>query len=147
MGQEEQLRRELDEVALGFRLAHATPDRPEGWLKPVRQAIGISTEEVGRRMGVSKWAIYGLEKSEKEARIMLGTLRRAAEAMDCDLVYALVPREGTLAEMAARRRAAAEVERERARQRQKEQWKSPTWRAAAGKALLETFRRAGLKVG
>jgi len=47
-----------------------------------------------------------MERAEEEARIELGSLRRAAEALDCELIYALTPRKGTLGEMAAGHRDA-----------------------------------------
>jgi hypothetical protein len=49
-----------------------------------------------------------MERAEKESRIELGSLRRAAEALDCELIYALTPRKGTLGEMAAGHRAERE---------------------------------------
>lgn len=52
--------------------------------------------------------VFRLEKAEEESRIQLGTLRRAAEALDCELIYALTPRKGTLGEMAAAHRAERE---------------------------------------
>jgi hypothetical protein len=64
---------------------------------------------------VSRREIFRLEKSEEEARIQLGTLRRAAEALDCELIYALTPRQGTLHEMAAVREEAREAARRQAR--------------------------------
>jgi len=142
----EQLRQEMDELALGFRLSPKAGEPREGWLKAMRLALGIPTVEVARRLKVSKWDVYGLEKSEQQWRIMLGTLRRAAEAMDCDLVYALVPREGTLEEMAERRKLAQEAAHERQKRQEKELWKSPVWRAAARQALLASAKRLGVQI-
>ncbi len=47
--------------------------------------------EVARRLGVTDQAVAYLEKSEADGAIQLDTLRRAAEALECTLVYALVP--------------------------------------------------------
>ena len=63
-------------------------------------------------MGVAQATIVHLEQSEAHETIQLSTLRRAADALDCDLVYALVPREGSLEQAVfaqARRRAAQAV--------------------------------------
>jgi predicted DNA-binding mobile mystery protein A len=126
---EKRLRRELDEVAVAFRLVRSPAQRSEGWLKAVRTAIGLPVVELARRMGVCKWDIYRLEKSEQDSRIQVRTLRRVAEAMGCELVYAHVPREGTLGAMVARQRSAEEaarkLEHEQKELRRKEQWKSP----------------------
>jgi len=67
-----------------------------GWLRAVRDALGISTRQLGRMMGVSAPTIVDLEASERAGTAQLNTLRRAADAMGCDLVYAFVPRAGTL---------------------------------------------------
>jgi len=64
----------------------------------VRQALGVSSGELARRMGTSRQLPLQLEKGEAEDRITLRSLRAMAGALDCDLVYALVPRAGSFAE-------------------------------------------------
>ena len=64
---------------------------PRGWLRAVRDALGMSGVQFGRRLGIRPQSIEALEKSEANGSIQLKTLRRAAEALDCKLVYALVP--------------------------------------------------------
>lgn len=103
------LRQQLDEVSVAFQLCRWTTERPETWLKAVRTAIGLSAAEMAKRLGVVKWDVYKLEKSEEKASIQIGTLRRAAEAMGCELVYAVVPKVGSMASIAARERVAAEA--------------------------------------
>ncbi|TNC82066.1 MAG: mobile mystery protein A [Oleiphilus sp.] len=68
----------------------ARPHR--GWIKAIREALGLTTKQLGKRMGVSQPRIVDIEKSENMGSITLGTLERAANAMDCKLVYTLVPR-------------------------------------------------------
>jgi len=68
----------------------------------MRDALGMTTTDLGRRLGVSAAAVTQFERSELHDRIRLETLRRAAEAMDCTLVYAFVPRE-PLEDMVQRR--------------------------------------------
>ncbi len=120
----DRLRAELDEIALAFRLCKGKGQRPEGWMRAVRQAIGVPVVELGRRMGVAKGQVLRLEESEQRGHVRISTLRRAAEAMGCELVYALVPSEGKLASMAEAQRAEDEAKREgevalrRARRRQ-----------------------------
>jgi predicted DNA-binding mobile mystery protein A len=53
----------------------------------------MATADLAARMGVSVTAVANLERNERSGGIRLGTLRRAADALDCDLVYALVPRQ------------------------------------------------------
>ncbi len=67
---------------------------PSGWVRAIRDALGMSAADLGRRMGISGPAISALERSERSETVRLDTLRRAAEAMDCTLVYAFIPQKG-----------------------------------------------------
>jgi predicted DNA-binding mobile mystery protein A len=62
-----------------------------GWVKAVRQAIGMSSSQLARRLGVKQPTVIEMEQSEMKGTIQLATLRRAAEALDCTLVYVLIP--------------------------------------------------------
>jgi len=64
-----------------------------GWLRAIRHAFGITTAQYGARLGVSQPRIIALEKGEVDETVTLATLRRAAEALDCKLVYAIVPNQ------------------------------------------------------
>ena len=83
-----------------------------GWVRAVRDALGMSTRQLAARMNVAQPTVVQLEQSEASGTVKLATLRRAADAMNCDLVYALVPREGSLEATVltqARRRASSVV--------------------------------------
>ena len=86
-----QARARLDErfKAMGQSAAYAQPVR--GWVKAIREALGMSTAQLAKRAGVRQPSIVALEQSEAKGTIELATLRRIAEALDCKLVYALVP--------------------------------------------------------
>jgi predicted DNA-binding mobile mystery protein A len=71
---------------------------PKGWIRAIRDAIGMTGAQLGRRVGNSPQGIVGLERSEAAGTIQLNTLRRAAEAMECVLVYAIIPKT-SLADM------------------------------------------------
>jgi len=64
---------------------------PKGWLRAVRDALGMTTAQLGRRLGVSQPRIVELEQAEVSGKVTLHSLQRAAEALGCRLVYALVP--------------------------------------------------------
>jgi predicted DNA-binding mobile mystery protein A len=66
---------------------------PCGWVQKIRLALGMSTAELGVRMSISQSRASRLERSEVEETIRFSTLRRAAEALNCSLVYVLVPNE------------------------------------------------------
>lgn len=71
-----------------------------GWLRAVRQALGRSLKSVAGERKLSPQAIHQLEKSEAVGTISLKQLEAAADAMGCRLVYTLLPREGSLAQLA-----------------------------------------------
>lgn len=75
---------------------------PRGWIKAIREALGMSTAQLARRMGISQPGVVTLEQSEASGTVKLETLQRAAEALNCRLVYALVP-EGSLETMVRER--------------------------------------------
>jgi predicted DNA-binding mobile mystery protein A len=66
---------------------------PRGWIKAIREALGMTTAQLARRMQISQPAIVLLEQSEASGRVKMETLQRAAAALNCRLVYALVPDE------------------------------------------------------
>lgn len=64
---------------------------PRGWLRAIRDALGLTTMQLAKRLGVSQPRVVALEKGEVDETVTLASLRRAAEAMDCQLVYAMIP--------------------------------------------------------
>jgi predicted DNA-binding mobile mystery protein A len=81
-----------------------TEVRPKrGWLRTVRKALGMTLKEVGKSMGISPSHLISFEKAEARDRITLASLKKYADAMECELVYALVPKSGTFAELAEHR--------------------------------------------
>lgn len=63
----------------------------QGWIKAIRGALGMTTAQLARRLKIKQPSLIALEQSEAKGTIELATLRRAAAALDCTLVYALVP--------------------------------------------------------
>ncbi len=80
----------------------------KGWICALRNALGMSGADLAKRMGVSQQRVPAIERSEQNMTIKLDTLMRAAHALNCELVYALVPRTSLDSMVAdqARRRAA-----------------------------------------
>lgn len=64
-----------------------------GWIKAIREALGMSSAQLAKRLKVKQPTIAKIEQSELKGTIQLATLQRLAEALDCKLVYALVPNE------------------------------------------------------
>ena len=69
----------------------ATPVR--GWIKAIRESLGISSEQLGKRLGIKQPSVIAIEQSEAKGTIELSTLRRVAAALNCTVVYALVPNQ------------------------------------------------------
>lgn len=91
----------LDQRLAAWRqVPSATP--PRGWLRAIRETLGMPRAELARRLGVSGQAVAKLEASEADGSIGLDSLRRAAEALDCTLVYGVVP-NASLEEIVDRR--------------------------------------------
>jgi predicted DNA-binding mobile mystery protein A len=64
---------------------------PQGWIRTIREALRMTSTQLERRMGLSQPRIIQMEKNEKNLKI--ATLKKAATALGCRLVYALVPNE------------------------------------------------------
>lgn len=105
-------RRSLDRVLTPYRKA-ATRRPPKGWIRAIRDALGMTAEQLADRMHITQPSVQRLEISEAEDTIQLKTLKRAAEALGCELVYALVPRQtlGETYDLAARKVALRELDR------------------------------------
>jgi transcriptional regulator with XRE-family HTH domain len=146
----EKLRRELDETLLAFRLAKRRRVGGEGWLKNIRMAVGVPVDEVARRLGVCRWEIRRLELAEKDSRIRLETLKRAAKGLGCELVYALVPMEGTLEDLADEQndiREKVRIRREQERVAKRKPWlEAIGWREVFLMNLRTWLRREGVRI-
>ena len=88
----EAARRQLDK-RLSPLNADALARPPRGWIKAIREALGMTTAQLAKRLGVSQPRVVGIEQAEAKGAITLDSLERAAHALDCRLVYALVPRK------------------------------------------------------
>jgi predicted DNA-binding mobile mystery protein A len=103
-------RRQLDS-RLTQLLSLETPRA--GWIRTIREALGMTMSQLGRRLRISPQSLRSLEERERKGTISLAKLRKAADAMDCDLKVALVPR--TSLEATVRRQAARKAKDERNR--------------------------------
>lgn len=113
MQREERAR--LARASLDLRFTHGGPDalspRPRGgWIRAIRDALGMTGAQLANRMGISQPAVAQLERSEVGGQIRLDSLRRAADALDCEVVYALVPRTSLEDTVRARARRIARDE-------------------------------------
>lgn len=103
-------RKHLERRLAPLRQAPGLARPARGWVKALREALGMTAAQLGGRIGVSQSRIARIEKDEAEDSVTLATLRRVAEGMDCTLVYALVPNRSLDEVLRERARAAAEVQ-------------------------------------
>lgn len=89
----ETARRQLDKRLDTMRNAEEFTRPQRGWVKAIREALGMTTAQLAKRLGVSQPRVVGIEQAEAKGAITLDSLERAAHALDCQLVYALVPRK------------------------------------------------------
>ena len=101
---------QLNSKMRAFESLRALPAPNGGWLRSVRMSIGMSLEQLGKKLGVSRQSALALERREKEGAITINTLVNAAKAMDMELVYGFVPKDGTLEALIDRK--ANEIARE-----------------------------------
>ena len=86
-------RRQLDKRLISMQNMELFMRPPRGWLKAIREALGMTTAQLGRRLGVVQSRVVAIEQAEAKGTITLNSLEKAAQALDCRLVYALMPRQ------------------------------------------------------
>ncbi len=74
-----------------------------GWVRAIRTALGMTQEQLAARMQVKKQRIQRIEEQEQEGTLKVDTLRRVANALDMQLYYGLIPKDGSLEQMIQRR--------------------------------------------
>jgi predicted DNA-binding mobile mystery protein A len=62
-----------------------------GWIRAIREGLGMSATQLAARLGVIRQSVEAYERSEAAGKITLESLNKVAEAMNCRLIYALVP--------------------------------------------------------
>jgi len=93
-----------------WRTAQLSPRPRSGWVRAIRESLGMSAAAFARRLGMTPVGVRKLESAEASDAITLASLRKLAQALDCELQYALVPRNSLLqqvrdrAEIVARER-------------------------------------------
>jgi predicted DNA-binding mobile mystery protein A len=109
---------QLERALQPFLAARDLPRPQRGWVRAIREASGLTVRGLAKQLyrtsQVTPSRVAQLEKSEAEYRITLGSLRDAADALGCQLVYALVPKSGNIQELLERDARAKAAENVRA---------------------------------
>jgi len=83
---------QMDTLLGAWKSAQLCARPKSGWVRAVRESLGMSAAAFARRLGISHAGVRKLEASEVSDAITLASLRKLAQALDCELQYALVPR-------------------------------------------------------
>ena len=82
----------LDSILERWRLLPTRHKSSRGWARAIREALGMTTTQLSSRLGVSQSRVVAMEVAEQTGSLTIKNLARAANVLDCELVYALVPR-------------------------------------------------------
>ncbi|WP_276361278.1 mobile mystery protein A [Daejeonella sp. H1SJ63] len=96
MGKKSLQLQQLNSKMLGFASLKQVTMPLTGWIKAIRTTIGMSMQQLGNKLNVSKQGVMDIEKREKDGSITIKSLREIARAMDMQLVYGFVPNDGSL---------------------------------------------------
>jgi predicted DNA-binding mobile mystery protein A len=72
---------------------------PIGWIKAIRNGIGMSMEQLGKKLSITKQGVMDIEKREKEGAITIKSMQEIAKAIDMQFIYGFVPDAGSLDQM------------------------------------------------
>ena len=87
---------QMDRKMQSFASTSNVSSPPTGWIKAIRTALGMSLDQMGARLDMTKQGIMKLEAREAAGTLTIKNLREAARALDMTLVYGLVPKDGSL---------------------------------------------------
>jgi len=87
---------QLNSKMLSFTSLNQIAVPPTGWIKAIRTSLGMSMQQLGNKLSISKQGILDIEKREKEGSITIKALREIGQALDMQLVYGFVPNDGSL---------------------------------------------------
>lgn len=76
---------------------------PTGWIKAIRLALGMSQEQLGKKLNITRQSVRDLEQREREGRISLNSLKEVSRVLDIKMVYGFIPNEGSLKALVERR--------------------------------------------
>ncbi len=96
MGKKSLQLQQLNNKMLSFSKLKQVALPPTGWIKAIRTAIGMSMQQLGNKLSVSKQGVLDIEKREKDGSITIKSLKEIARVLDMQFVYGFVPNDGSL---------------------------------------------------
>jgi predicted DNA-binding mobile mystery protein A len=92
------VRTQLDAKFRCFRALKDVSTPEKGWIRVIRDALGMTGEQLAVRLNSTKQRVMRIEQEERLGGVTLKTLRKVAKALNCTFVYGFVPYEGSLEE-------------------------------------------------
>ncbi|MBI3232762.1 MAG: mobile mystery protein A [Bacteroidetes bacterium] len=87
---------QLNDKMLGIAKLKKISIPPAGWIKAIRNTLGMSMQQLGNKLSISKQGVLEIEKREKDGSITIKSLKEIAKVLDMELVYGFVPKDGSL---------------------------------------------------
>jgi predicted DNA-binding mobile mystery protein A len=94
---------QLNSKMKSYALLQRIPVPPTGWIKAIRLAVGMSAEQLGKKLGITRQGVMDIERRERDGNITLKALQETAKALDMHLVYGFVPQDESLEELIDRK--------------------------------------------
>lgn len=132
-------REQLDEALNHFKPLKAVAVPQKGWIRAIRDTLGMTGKQLANRLGVNQQRIARIEQDEVPGKVTLNTMQKTAEALDCVFVYAIVPRDNleSIVRKQAERVARKRMERSNQMMRLEKQELSETGKARALNAPID----------
>lgn len=96
MGRKALQLQQLNSKMLAYGNLQKIAPPPTGWIKAIRTAIGMSLQQLSSRLSITRQSAQEMEQREKDGSITIKSLREAATALDMQLVYGFIPKDGSL---------------------------------------------------
>jgi predicted DNA-binding mobile mystery protein A len=103
MGKKTLMLQQLNGKLLSFAILSRIAIPPSGWIKAIRNTLGMSMQQLANKLSISKQAVLDIEKREADGSITIKSLRELGRVLDMELVYGFVPKDGSLEAMIERK--------------------------------------------
>lgn len=87
---------QLDKKLFSFKALGKVIPPPTGWVKAIRMSLGMSLQQLGNKLSITKQSVLDIERREQEGSATIKSLREVANALGMKLVYGFVPKDGSL---------------------------------------------------
>lgn len=87
---------QLDQKLSVFKDAKMMPIPQKGWINTIRTTLNMTMEQLGTKLKLTKGAVQKIEERESIGQITINKLKDVGEALDLQLVYGFVPKDGTI---------------------------------------------------